>query len=242
MKYFNRAILLAGLALSCLSASTCWGQNGLEARLDFQYTYMQYGKLHGAQVPFSLSYRVKNTYFGLSAGIGYAVSNWNYDADPFKMHNLDIALGGTPSWHFWGTLSTYNFTPNVVLKGTSGYGVRLFSNLHLGHQFELGGRPLSVEAGAYLTRVSTSFIAAKAEDVAVYNAFLGDPSVVFPTELLFPVSVIYWDIGPFVGLRYQLTKGWRVPMGLSAAYYHGFYDNSTLSLGLYFHLPMGGAR
>lgn len=230
------------LALAFASQLSLNGQSGFQANLDFQYSYMEYGRLHGLQVPLSVSYKRGRTHFGMGIGAAIGISNWNYDGAPGKIYNLDVNFE-MPPWAFFGSSSFNKGERLFVLKGGTGYGVRLFVDLRIGREYQFLNRPLFVEGGAYLTRVTTSFIAAKAEDVLIYNAFGPNESgFVYPTELLFPVSVIYWDIGPFIGLRYQLTKGWRVPMGLSAAYYHGFYDNSTLSLGLYFHLPMSGVR
>lgn len=200
--------------------------------------YLEYGKLHGAQLPFVLSYQVGHLYAGASIGFGLGTSSWNYDGDSDNFHNLDINQQ-VPPWAFWAFSSFQGSDRLVMLEGGTGYAVRIFNNLHIGRSLPLWDRPLSIEAGAYLTRVTTSFMAAKAEDVQVYNAFgTNAPNAVYPTDLLFPVSVTYWDYGPFAALRYQLTKNWRVPLGMSVAYYHGSYDNSVWNLGVYFNLPM----
>lgn len=52
------------------------------------------------------------------------------------------------------------------------------------------------------------------------------------------MSVIYLDIGPFVGLRYLLSKKARLQVGIAASWYHGFYDNSWFNLGLYVDMPI----
>ena len=217
----------------------CKGQRGFQANLGLQYSYAEYGRQHGFQAPFSMSYQHKNVYFGLSAGWGVGLTNWNYDGDPNKIYNLDINRT-VPPWAFFQFSSFLDPPQPITLTGTTGYGVRIFGAAHIGYRFKAGGRPLSVEGGIYLTRVTTSFIAAKAEDVMVYNNFgPNDPEWIFPTELLFPVSVIYLDIGPFVGVRYQISKeGSRLPFGVATSWYHGFYDNGWFNLGLYVDMPI----
>lgn len=234
-----KTLFLLSSLLLCIQGPLKGQQDGFQAKIGMEYMYLEYGKLHGAQLPFALSYQIGNLYAGASVGLGVGVSSWNYEGDSDKFYNLDIDQN-VPPWAFWKGSTFQGNDRLIMLKGGTGYAVRFFNNLHIGKNLQLWDRPLSVEAGAYLTRVTTSFMAAKAEDVQVYNAFgTNAPNAVYPTDLLFPVSVIYWDYGPFLALRYQLTKNWRIPIGLSTAYYHGSYDNSVLSIGLYFYLPMG---
>jgi len=237
-KALGAAILAIAWAVAFLVPGQSYGQKGMQAKLGIQYTHFEYGRLHGLQVPFSLSYQVNNAYFGFAVGWGLGFSDWNYAGDPAKNYNLDINRQ-VPPWAFWQvTTFTDGPRPNE-LKGGTGYGQRSFLHFHAGYQLKVFNRVLAVEGGAYLTRVTTSFIAAKAEDVMVYNALASNhPDLVFPTDLLFPVSVIYYDLGPFVGMSYQIAKDWRVPLGVSASYYYGFYDNSWVNVGLCFFLPV----
>lgn len=236
-------IILTTIFLS--SFQLLHAQKGWEATVALQYSYTEYGKLHGIQAPFAIQYRMGRFFTGISFGWGGGFSNWNYDADPHKNYNFEFDRKVPP--YSWWQASIYGpIEPaRFLLKGGSGYGMRIFGGLSGGYQFKVGSRNLQVEAGIYFNRVTTSFVAATIENVEAYNNFMvewggeKDPDRIFLVDFLIPVQVRYLDLGPFASIRYQLSgPSSRLPMGIAASCYYGFYNNSSFNLGLYADLPI----
>jgi hypothetical protein len=233
------------VAILCSVHLLAYSQKGWEASVALQYSYTEYGKLHGMQAPFSIQYRIGRFFTGLSFGWGGGFSNWNYDADPNKNYNFEFDRK-VPPYSFWQSSTFEPIEPaRFLLKDGSGYGMRLFGGLSGGYRINLGSRAMLVEAGIYFTRVTTQFVAATIEDVQAYNNFMvefggvKDPDRIYLVDFLIPVQVRYLDIGPFASIRYQLTgSSSRIPLGIAASCYYGFYDNSWFNLGLYADLPI----
>ncbi|TVR85275.1 MAG: hypothetical protein EA411_13220 [Saprospirales bacterium] len=207
---------------------------------DFQYTFMEFGKLHGINVPVSIQWNINNHILTGGLGVGYGLSNWNFGNDPSKNYNLDIDYSMPP---YAGIGSTSFFIRNFIeLNGTSGHGSRWFAQLGYGRSAELFDRSFELIAGWYYTRVNTSFIAEVLEDQIIYNRLFGNgpdgEPIPFETELLIPISIIYSDMGPYFQFRYEIFNDWKIPMGISASYYHGFDDNSWFNLGIFLDMQI----
>lgn len=215
-------------------------QSELSVMVDFQYSFTNFGKLHGVNVPVSIQWKIKNNILAAGFGAGYGLSNWNFGNDPSKTYNMDINYTLPPYSSF--SSSTFLSRTLIEFNGTSGHGFRWYGKVGFGRAFHLFGKSNEIIIGGYYTRVNTSFIVKEINDQIIYNYLFpngpdGEP-VPFETEFLIPISIIYWDMGPFIHLRREIFEEWKVPLGISVTYYHGYDKNSWINLGVYLDMKV----
>lgn len=239
--YFKIGVFLIACSIFCKSASNAQsaeaGESNFVLSSGLQYSFFEYGRLHGISWPVSLDYKfgkTKEYSVGLGFRFSYGESNWNYEGRDDRLYNLDIN-GEVPPYNFYQFSSFISTLLTIEIDGVTGHGINFFVTSHIGRTWEVGSNKLKGELGVYLLNSNTSFIAGAIEDTVI-DPYWPEVPGEFTTDFLFPVWVRYLDVGPFVTLKYSLFDNWKTPLGLSASYYHGFHKNSTFYLGCYFDL------
>lgn len=234
-KYFYIfLIIIFGNINLCIGQNT---PNSFSIIFDAQYSFMEYGKLHGINVPVGFQLKSGKNVFQTGIGVGYGISNWNFSNHPNKNYNLDINSEVPPYATF--NISTFQDIDNLKLKGVTGHAHRIFGYLSYGREIKIKEKTIFFNIGGYFNRVNTSFTAGYLENQTVFNPLVvddsGDP-ILFESELLIPIWVVYYEFGPFANIKKLLFEDWKVPMGISLTYYHGFNNNGWYNFGVYFDL------
>lgn len=226
-----------------ISASKGYGQKPhrhLSIMADFHYSFFNFGRLHGVNAPVSIQYKFQNNILISGFGMGYGLSNWNFSNDPDKNYNMDINYTLPP--YSGSSVTSFQSRRFIELNGTSGHGFRWYGKIGYGRTFDLFGKSAEVVLGGYFTKVNTSFVVKELNDQIIYNYLFGDgpdgQPIPFETEFVIPITIEYLDIGPYIQIRKEIFNDWKIPLGISASYYHGFDKNSWVGLGLYLNLKV----